>query len=319
MPYGYLVYNPAAGRVPIRPFINRARAALESEGWQINMQATQSAGHVTALAREAAREGADAFFVAGGDGSLNLAAAGLVGSRTALGVLPAGTANVLAQDLNLPTPSLVRWDAVEESAHRLAKAPAYWADVGVCNGRYFLMWTGVGLDAEVVNEVEPRARWEKPFTFPKYLFVALKNTASWSALHLQVEADGREVEGAFVIAVATNIRRYAGGVTEISPNAYLDDGEMDLWLFHAENLSEIAQRFIEILRHKHLQSEGFVRLPFRQARLSGQRPLVMHTDGEPGGEAQQIWLTVQPRALRLLVPAGGERLFRFPAEDVSRK
>ena len=317
MPYGYLVYNPSAGRVPVRPFINRARDVLVHHGWQINMQATQSAEHVTALAREAAREGADAFFIAGGDGSINLAVAGLAGSRTALGVLPAGTANVLAQDLGLPTPSLVRWDAVEESARRLANAPAYWADVGMCNGRYFLMWAGVGLDAEVVNEVEPRARWEKPFTFPKYLFVTLKNTASWSALHLQVEADGRVVEGDFVIAVATNIRRYAGGVTEISPNAYLDDGEMDLWLFHAENLSEMAQRFIEILRHKHLESEGFVRLPFRQARLSGQRPLMMHADGEPGGEAAQIWLTVQPRALRLLVPPGGERLFRFPAETIT--
>ncbi|NPA92742.1 MAG: YegS/Rv2252/BmrU family lipid kinase [Chloroflexi bacterium] len=317
MPYAYLVYNPTAGRVPIRPFINRAKAVLEEHGWEINLQATQSANHITTLAREAAQANADAFFIAGGDGSINLATAGLMGSRTALGVLPAGTANVLAQDLHLPTPSLTRWDAVEESARRLANAPAYWADVGICNDRPFLMWAGVGLDAVIVNEVEPRSRWEKPFTFPQYVLSAIKNTASWSGLRLEVETDGQQVEGTFVLAVATNIRRYAGGVTEISPDAYLDDGEMDLWLFYAENLADIAQRLLEVLTHKHLHSEGVARLRFRQARLSGERPLVMHTDGEPNGEAHQIWITVRPRALRLLVPPGGETLFRYASEDVT--
>ena len=189
MPNAYLVYNPSAGRVPIQPFIKRARAVLERNGWQITMQASRSAEHVTQLARQAAAEDMDAFFLAGGDGSINLATEGLAGSRTALGVLPAGTANVFAHDLGLPKPSIMHWDAVEEAARRLANAPAYWADVGVCNGRHFLLWAGVGLDAEVVNEVEPRARWEKPFTFPKYILAALKSTASWSGLHLQVETN----------------------------------------------------------------------------------------------------------------------------------
>ena len=316
MPNAYLVYNPTAGRVPIQPFIKRARAVLESNGWRINVQASQSAQHVVALARQAASEGMDAFFLAGGDGTINLATEGLAGTRTALGVLPAGTTNVLARDLNLPKPSLVRWDAVEEAAQRLAKAPAYWTDVGVCNGQHFFLWAGVGLDAEVVNEIEPRARWEKPFTFPKYIFATLKNTALWQGMHLQVETDGNEVNGNFVIAVATNIPSYAGGVAEISPNAYLDDGEMDLWLFRAENLAEMAQRVLEVLTRKHLDSDGFIYLPFRQARLSGQRPLMMHMDGEPRGAASQIWLTVKPRAMRLLVPKGGERLFRFPPENI---
>ena len=316
MPSAYLVYNPAAGRVSIRHFIGRAQDALRAAGWDIRVRETQSAAHTTQLAREAVAEGMDAFFIAGGDGSINLAVAGLVGSRTALGVLPAGTTNVLAQDLHLPTPSLTRWDAVEDAGRLLARAPAYWADVGVCNGRPFLMWAGIGLDAVIVNEVEPRARWEKPFTFPKYAIAALKNTAAWSGLHLQVETDGRRVEGTFALAVATNIRRYAGGVAEISPDAFLDDGEMDLWLFYAENVAEIAQRVLEVLTRRHLSSRFVERLPFRQARLSGQSALVMHTDGEPNGDAKQIWITVRPRAVRLLVPPGGEALFRFDAEPV---
>ena len=310
MPEAYLVYNPTAGRVPIRPFIQRAQQVLESEGWKLHLRTTRSADHIIVLARQAAQRGMDAFFIAGGDGSLNLAVAGLVGSTTALGVLPAGTANVLAQDLRLPTPSLVHWDAVVDSARLLARAPVYWADVGRCNERYFLMWAGVGLDAEVVSDVEPRARWEKPFTFPKYVFAALKNTAAWSGLDLQVVADGEVVAGKFIIAVATNIRRYAGGVAEISPDAYMDDGQMDLWLFRAEKLSEVAQRLLEVLTHKHLDSAGVKRLPFVHATLKSARPITMHTDGEPNGAAVNIDLSVRKQALRILVPPGGEVLFQ---------
>ncbi len=313
MPTAYLVYNPTAGRLGIRRAnIEKAAVLLQQQGWETQLRATQSAAHITALAQEAARRGVDAFFVAGGDGSINLAVAGLVGSATALGVLPAGTANVLARDLGLPTPSLARRAVIEESVRLLARAPVYRADVGTCNDRPFLMWAGVGLDAMVVNEVEPRARWEKPFTFPKYVLVALKNTASWSGLHLEVEADGRRIEGNFVLAVATNIRRYAGGVTEISPNAYLDDGVLDLWLFYADNVAEIAQRVVEVLTRKHLASESIKCIPFRQAEIRSERPVLMHTDGEPNGGAPHIRLGLRPQALHLLVPPKGQALFRHP-------
>lgn len=315
MPSAYLVYNPAAGRVSIRHFIGRARAILEQAGWEIALREASSAHSLTQLASEAAQSGADAFFVAGGDGSINLAVAGLVGSRTALGVLPAGTTNVLAQDLGLPKPSLAHLDAVEAAARLLARAPTYRADVGVCNRRPFLMWAGVGLDAMVVNDVEPRARWEKPFTLPKYILSGIKNTASWSGLQLQVEADGRQIEGVFVLAVATNIRRYAGGVAEISPHAFMDDGQMDLWLFRAENLADIAQRLLEVLTRRHMDSESIERVAFREAALYGEHALMMHTDGEPNGEAERITISVRPRAVRLLVPPGGERLFRHDPES----
>ena len=313
MPSAYLVYNPAAGRIPIRHYIGRARLILKQAGWEVDLREAPSAAGLTRLAEEAARQGVDAFFLAGGDGSINLAVAGLAGSRTALGVLPAGTSNVLAQDLGLPKPSLTHLDAVEEAARLLAHAPAYLTDIGMCNGRPFLMWAGVGLDAMVVNDVEPRARWEKPFTFPKYILSGIKNTAAWSGLQLQVEADGKCVQGVFVLAVATNIRRYAGGVTEISPHAFLDDGQMDLWLFHAENLGEIAQRLLEVLTRRHLDSQGIERLAFRRATLRGRHSLMMHTDGEPNGEANHIELVVRPRVLRLLVPPPGRRLFQHGA------
>lgn len=136
----------------------RAADVLRASGWKIRLLRTHSAEHVTQLACRAASEGKEALFVVGGDGTINLAVRGIAGSQTALGVIPAGTANVLAQELGLPGLTWTRWMALEESARRLAKAHVQMADIGECAGTPFLMWAGVGLDAFAIHHIEPRPR-----------------------------------------------------------------------------------------------------------------------------------------------------------------
>jgi diacylglycerol kinase family enzyme len=156
MKRGVLVYNPAAGRFPSRLLAERAANVLRTYGWQIHLEQTRDGEHITQLAQEAAKEQLEAFFVVGGDGSLNRAIPGLVGTETALGVLPAGTANVWAQELGLPGLSWTRWMALEESAHCLAQASVGKIDVGLCNDRPFVVGR-VGLDAFIVHRIEPPA------------------------------------------------------------------------------------------------------------------------------------------------------------------
>ena len=97
-----LVFNPTAGRFPSRMLTERAADVLRSYDWEIDLYQTTGGPHITALAQQAAEQGKDAFFIAGGDGSINFAVQGLMESQTALGVLPAGTANVWARELGLP-------------------------------------------------------------------------------------------------------------------------------------------------------------------------------------------------------------------------
>jgi diacylglycerol kinase family enzyme len=130
----YLVYNPAAGLFDKRELVIGAAARLESHGWQIQVEETGSGGDATRLAQDAARKGHAAFFIAGGDGSIGQAAAGLAGSQTALGALPGGTANVWARELGLR--GLTSWNrrALEDGAEQLARGRVQAVDVGVCNG-----------------------------------------------------------------------------------------------------------------------------------------------------------------------------------------
>jgi YegS/Rv2252/BmrU family lipid kinase len=302
MPDGYLVYNPTAGRFPSWMLTEGAARVLRTAGWNIQIETTESGAHITRLAARAAAEGADAFFVVGGDGSLNCAIPGLVGTQTALGVLPAGTANVWAQELGLPGLSWTRWMALEESARLLVDAEPHPVDIGMINERPFLLWAGVGLDAFIVNRIEPRRPWEKHFSVVHYTASAIWNAASFPGMHLTVETNGYQVSGRFLLGVLSNIRLYAGGFATLSPNALLDDGVMDLWLFKGDTPAELFRHALDLLSGKHLRSDQVECIPFRELRMSSSSSIYMQVDGEPVESALQANIHVIPQALRVLVP-----------------
>lgn len=322
----WLIFNPVAGRYPPTPFVKRAAAVLRERGWQVRLIPTRNGEAITRMARRAARRGVEAVFVAGGDGSVGLAAAGLMGTSTALGILPAGTANVFAQDLGLARMSWTHWRGLEESARVLADAPAYWADMGRCNGHPFLLWAGTGLDAVVVQKVEPRRRWEKVFGIAKYATHAVWTASTWSGMRLQVEVDDFRSEGEFIMAVATNIPRFAGGLTQLAPHARLDDGQMDLWLFRGHAFNDIARIAWKLWLGRLDDIPGAVHLTFHKARIMGQGHLPFQLDGEPLLCAPDVTLEVIPRAVRLLVPPDARHLFSHssavaltPASPASRQ
>lgn len=302
MPSAYLVYNPNAGRFPSWLLAERAAEVLRNRGWQLQVNQTQDGEDITRLARQAANEGLDAYFVVGGDGSVNLAIPGLIGTNTALGVLPGGTANVWAQELGLPGLTWTRWLALEESAFRLAEAEPRAVDVGVCNGRPFLLWAGVGLDAFIVHHIEPRERWMKHFAVVHYGTSAVWNASFWHGMNLSVEVEGKQVNGHYLLALVSNIHLYAGGLAEISPNARLDDGIMDLWLFKGETLGDTVQRMWDLLGGRHLQSDQFIRLPCKSLTLESDSTAYIQVDGEPVQGNSPVNIEVAPSALRVLVP-----------------
>lgn len=156
MPKSLLVYNPVAGRYPSRMLTERAANVLQQYGWSVEIETTTGGDHIQSLACQAVQDKKDSLIIVGGDGSINKALSGLAGTETALGVLPAGTSNVWAQELGLPGLSWTRWKALEESAHRLARGHVKSVDVGLSNGKYFLLWSGIGIDAFIVHRIEPR-------------------------------------------------------------------------------------------------------------------------------------------------------------------
>lgn len=307
MPRAYLIYNPAAGRYPSWLLTERAAGVLRKRGWQIRVERTKDGDHVTLLARQAVEEGMDAFFIVGGDGSVNRSLPSLVGSQTAIGILPAGTGNVWGQELGLPGLTWTRVMALEESARRLAQAKVCEVDVGSCNDVLFLLWAGVGLDGFIVNRIEPRSRWEKNFAVVQYAASAVWNASRWHGIHLNVVTDEKRIKGHFLLAVVSNVHLYAGGLAELSPNAWLDDGIMDLWIFEGKTLGDTVQAAWDLWAGRHVQSQRVHLIPFRKALIESDSPMYVQLDGEPMIGNGCINIEVCPRALRVLVPENTPR------------
>jgi diacylglycerol kinase (ATP) len=305
-----LIYNPAAGRISVRPFISSVIRTLNDHGWRVEVAESLNGRHTTQLARTAASENYRAVFVIGGDGTVGQAASGLIGSATALAVLPAGTANVWALELGMKAFIWPQWRRLRENARLLAKVEPCAMDVGLCNDQPFMMWAGIGLDALTVHKLEPRKRFEKFLSVPEYFATTVWNATLWHGMNLSVSADDKHVEGHYLLAVASNIRHYIGGMAEISPQAYLNDGLMELWLFSGSTLADAFRHFFDMQSGRHLTSDQARCIPFGKAVVESSTPFSLQLDGEPLLGAQQVSLEVLKESLQVLIPPQSRYLLR---------
>jgi len=302
MPSTLLVYNPVAGRYPSRLLTERAAEVLEGYGWPVDIETTGDGSQIALLAQQAVQDYKDSIIIVGGDGSLNKALPSLVGTDTALGVLPAGTSNVWAQELGLPGLSWTRWKALEESAHRLAKGDVRLVDVGKCDEKFFLLWSGIGIDAFIVHRIEPRKQWEKNFTLVRYGANVVWSASHWQGVDIRVLADGLQVEGKILLVEVSNIRLYAGGLAKLSPQAKLDDGLMELWLFDGESVNDVLQQAWSLWAGRHVESDRVKFIQFSQIVLESDTLIYLQMDGEPEFGGQQVAISVLPRQLKVMVP-----------------
>jgi YegS/Rv2252/BmrU family lipid kinase len=160
--------------------------------------------------------------VAGGDGTINEAIQGLAGSNTRLAIIPRGTANVLARELNLPLDDeQATAVAARGNARRIHLGLAIEETTGT--KRLFVLMAGVGLDASVVRGVRPRLK--KRIGKGAFWISGLSHLADWKPRPFTLEIDGRSYPGTF--AAIGNAARY-GGDLAITPGARLDEPEFEI-------------------------------------------------------------------------------------------
>ena len=283
---------------------------LKAAGWNMEIAETLSGTHATQTAHRAAVEKYDAVFAIGGDGTVSQVASGLLNSETALAVLPAGTTNVWAFEQGQKPFSWFNPWSLRDNAALLANVQPQRVDVGMCNDQPFLLWAGVGLDAQAIGKMEPRHRFFKHISVPHFFATTVWEATFWHGLDLRVWADGQFVEGHYLVAVATNIRHYAGGMSLLSPNALLDDNEMDMWLLSGNNVADALRHFFDLIAGRHLTSDQARRLPFHHARVESDVAFSVQVDGEPALGSHQANITIKHRALKILMPIPAYHLLK---------
>ncbi len=294
-----VAYNPTAGPWDMKRELKRVRRELTRRGCAVEMETTHQPGDTTGLARQAARAGMDVFWVAGGDGTVNEAVNGLVGSRTALGTLPVGTGNIWARQLHLPGASFPHPFHLQEAAIAQIEGRVRAVDTGQVNGRYFLLWAGIGFDAEVTHELEPRDRATKRLGPLPYAIAAVTLAREFSGLRTHMVVDGRIVRGRTILVIVSNTQMYA--YFQMSRQARLDDGLLDVFVFKGLGLAYILRHAAKLFSGRHLQDPRVVQLQGKEITTWTEGPAAVQVDGDPFGTTPAS-IRVVPRSLRILVP-----------------
>ncbi len=229
-----VVFNPAAGRAR-RPRFESIIAALRGLGCTVRVVETDARGHAEKIAREAPESEFDLIAIAGGDGTINEAVNGLKGRSLMLGIIPLGTANVVADEIGLRrTPAAI--------AHTLAHGPVKLVYVGIANERRFIMMAGTGFDANVVSNISLGLK--KVLGPLAYVWGAVRQSFSDSFAQRDVVIDGTSYRT--VSMVACNGRRY-GGPFVAAPGASLADNSFQVVLMSGRGWFSVARYGLGLL------------------------------------------------------------------------
>jgi YegS/Rv2252/BmrU family lipid kinase len=307
-----IIFNPLAGRGHSRrpQELAEAQRILIDAGIETDLRPTGAAGEAGAIAARAVAQGRELIVVCGGDGTLHEVVNGMAGSQVPVALLPAGTANVLAKELEIP------WNIPKAAALIPTGIPVRVA-LGLMTpvndpraARYFVIVAGVGLDAAMIHSLNPKlkqrtgtaAYWMEGFshlfknTFPKFRLTS-----------------GKTIHDASLVVIGRS--RHYGGPLEITTGADFFADEFELAVFTTRSkmryvffLPAIWLGYLRKMRGVHfLKTRSF------RCDLIGAGEIHTHLDGEPAAMLP-VEFTILPDALTIIVPR--KILSRLPARAV---
>lgn len=254
---------------------------------------TQHAGHATELAAQAVKEGYDCVIVAGGDGTINETAKALVGTQTALGIVPKGSGNGLARQLGMPL-------LYEEAWAMLQKATPVLCDVGQANGDYFFNLAGVGIEAEIARMFAEHGKTGSRGKWP-YFKLGAKAVFSYQPKTLRVRYNGKDEILTPLTLVFANGTQY-GSNFKIAPHASLTDGQFDMVEVLPVSKFKLALAAPTFFSKTFRPFEVTRTQKTAEAIINYDGEIVYHLDGEPKVTQNELKISLLPKALKLLVP-----------------
>jgi diacylglycerol kinase (ATP) len=293
-----LITNPAAARtedVAVQAVIETLRRG----GWTVELRATGGPGDARRFAAEAVADRQEVVAVFGGDGTTMQAAAALVGSETALGVIPGGTGNLLAGNLRVPSNPV-------RAARALLEARPQPLDLGrmqrADGPHFFAVACGAGYDARVMAETSTRdkQRWR----FAAYVATTLRLLPSLRSTRHLITVDGVEYEARAAMVLVANCGEVIPPYVKLRSGIAPDDGLLDMVVIRADSFVESVRAVWEVLRDGNTPGRGPGLVGYAQGRTitvatESEEPVQM--DGEPHGTTP-FTVDVVPGAIRVLVP-----------------
>ena len=252
---------------------------------------TKKSKHATELARKAAEEKIDVVVAVGGDGTMHECANGLLGSDTALTVLPCGSGNGFAFHFGIS-------NNIDKAIKQLNTLEYKKIDSCTANGLPFFNVSGVGFDAHIANLFATT----KVRGFASYVKLVLRECAFYPAQEYTLEYDGKkEVHKAVIISWA-NATQFGNGA-QISPQSIVDDGVIEICILKDFRRYLVPVLLYQLFKGRIHHSKYMSIIRTKSIKISCQNGL-SHLDGEGVDLGKEIVIDTHPKTLKVFVPHG---------------
>jgi YegS/Rv2252/BmrU family lipid kinase len=287
------IFNPYSGRNRRNPYLrDRAAAFIRERGLDATVVSTERPRHATELARQAVGEGCGLVVAIGGDGTMNEVATALVDTPAVFGLIPCGSGNGLGRHVGIRQPG-------HGAFRTLLDGRPMPIDTGLVNGFAFFNAMGLGFEADIAV----RFSRQTSRGLAGYIRVGLPSFFAHKPETLKVRHAGRMAHlEAFTLAVM-NSDQY-GNDARVAPGAKLDDGRFELISVPQVGFFGACGMLYRLGTDTFDQVKAVSRLSGAEFVIERAKPGWIHTDGEPRATTSKLEITLKPRSLRIMVPAG---------------
>ena len=297
-----VILNPVSGRQKHFESLKTFLDVLKSRGIYPHIRATRQRGDASHFAREEADTGTEIVVAAGGDGTINEVANGLVESSVKLAILPLGTANVFALETGIPSDPL-------EAATILLKGfsqPINLGQITFCDvsgkgdrENYFLLMAGIGFDGGVLNEIkrEHITRWGRA----AYFATAVKLLPKYTSSPLSISIDQKDPVTGYSAIIANG--RYYGGKFQVTPDASLTENVLDVCVLRRKGPLGMLTTACKVLTGIHTYGNDIFYCKAKTVEIDSPDEVYVQADGDFLGTVP-VRLAIKEKVLSVIVPEG---------------
>ena len=292
-----LIANPTSGSyIYHSQQIKNTISFLREHGWQAELKLTMARGDARRFAHDAVLQHIDVVVAVGGDGTINEIIQELAGSDTALGVLPNGTVNVWAREVNIPLDTQRARDVLLNGCVRRV-------DLGKVNDRYFLLMAGIGLDGEVTHAVEKKPA--KRLGIFGYLLVGAWLGLGYKGFRVFMQVDKRTIKTHALQIIIGNTQLY-GGAVKYTWEAKCDDGLLDVCIVRRQAMHRRILVFLDFMLHREQRHQWVRYEKCTKISLRTRPSVAIQVDGDPLDYTSSSYplttFSIAPAALKVIVP-----------------
>ena len=285
------IINPKSGTSAKSELSDLIRSTTNPDNDDIEIIYTKGPKHALELSKEAAKNKVDIVAIAGGDGTLNEAACGLVHSSTSLAILPMGSGNGLARHLSIPMD-------IKDALKTIITGKQIWCDTFSVNGHIGIGTFGVGFDAHIAHLFSMSSKRG----YSTYVKLVLKEFVNYKGIALNLKIDGAKCTVQPFLFTVANSSQF-GNNAIIAPMAKISDGWLDLAFVKKFPLLVAPSLIYRLTNNTLNKSKYYSHSRCKEVFIENQGTIKAHIDGEPVEISGDLNIRIIPSSIKINVPS----------------